>query len=319
MTSRHPPGAWLVAAVLLLVATTGWSQVGIPPPDQARPVFSAKSELVVLHVSITDSQGRYVRGLEKDAFRVIDGEPREIELFSGQDVPASIGVLIDNSGSMQPSRERVVAAALTFAETSHPDDEIFVLTFNEHVRQAWGPAVVSQTDPAVFKAAVARSITAAGMTAIHDGIVEGLRRVRTGVHTRQALIVISDGDDNASTANEADVIKLVHDSDATIYAVGLTDPVTLRGNPALLRRLTKATGGSLFQPRKVTDVPAALRQIALDIRSAYTLAYSPGTAAPTGARRLIRVEARSPDGRRLTVRTRDGYYLKTIAAGPGHD
>jgi len=318
MNAQHLPGA-LLAAALLLVATTGWSQVGTPLPDQARPVFSAKSELVVLHVSVTDAHGRYVRGLEKDAFRVIDGDPQEIELFSGQDVPASIGVLIDNSGSMQPSRERVVAAALTFAETSHPDDEIFVLTFNEHVRLAWGPAVVSQTDPAVFKAAVARSITAAGMTAIHDGIVEGLRRVGSGVHTRQALVVISDGDDNASTANEADVIKLVHDSDATIYAVGLTDPVTLRGNPGLLRRLTKATGGSLFQPRTVTAVPAALQRIALDIRSAYTLAYSPGAAAPTGARRLIRVEARSPDGRRLTVRTRDGYFLKTIAAGPGHD
>lgn len=309
----------LTAGALILAVTTGPPQVGTPLPDPAHPVFTVKSELVVLHVSVTDSRGRYVRGLGQDAFRVFDGEPREIALFSGQDVPATIGVLIDNSGSMQPSRERVVAAALAFTETSHPDDEIFVLTFNEHVRPAWGPAVISKTDPALFKSAVARSITAVGMTAIHDGIVEGLRRVQSGIHTRQALVVISDGDDNASTAREADVIQLAHVSDATIYTVGLTDPVTQAGNAGLLRRLAKATGGSLFQPRRAADVPAVLQRIALDIRSAYTLAYTPGRAAPDGGRRLIRVDARSPEGRRLTVRSRDGYFFKTIAPGPGHD
>lgn len=319
MDAFRLPLPWLTAGVMLLAVTTSWSQVGTSLPGPNQPTFTAKSELVVLHVSVTDAKGRYVRGLGKDAFQVFDGEPREIALFSGQDVPATIGVLIDNSGSMQPNRERVIAAALAFAETSHPDDEIFVLTFNEQVRLAWGPAVVSRTDPAVFKSAVARSITASGRTAIHDGILDGLSRARRGIHTRQALVVISDGDDNASAAKEADVIKLVHDSDATIYTVGLIDPVTLEGNPGLLRRLAKATGGSPFEPRRSSNMPDVLQQIALDIRSAYTLAYTPGPAAPNGGRRLIRVEARSPEGRRLTVRTRDGYFLKTIASGPGHD
>lgn len=312
---------WAVVAVLLAVAfarpqTAALAQAMAIPAPGAQPVFSANSELVVLHVAVEDSKRRYVPGLGKDAFTVFEnGEAQPLAMFSSEDVPATIGVLIDNSASMGPSRERVIAAALAFTETSHPEDEIFVLTFNEHVRPAWGPAVVSTTTPAIFKAAVARAITAVGMTAVYDAIDEGLRRVRRGIHTRQVLVVISDGSDNASTAKESDVIKRVHDSDATVYAVGLIDPVTRAGDPGLLRRLTKATGGTLFQPKRADDIPAVLEKIARDIRSAYTLAYAPSRATADGVRRLIRVQARSPQGRALAVRSRDGYFLKTITGG----
>ena len=315
---------WAIVAVLLAFAfarpqTAAMAQaMASPAPGApgAQPVFSANSELVVLHVSVEDSKRRYVPGLGKDAFTVFEnGEAQQVAMFSGEDVPATVGVLIDNSASMGPSRERVVAAALAFTETSHPEDEIFVLTFNEHVRPAWGPAVVSTTTPAVFKAAVGRAITAVGMTAVYDAIDEGLRRVRKGIHTRQVLVVISDGSDNASMAKERDVIQQVHDSDATVYAVGLIDPVTRAGDPGLLRRLTKATGGTLFQPRQTADIPVVLEKIARDIRSAYTLAYVPSRATAGGARRMIRVQARSPQGRALSVRSRDGVFLKTITGG----
>lgn len=321
MTVPHPPrGVLTVFAVLLAVASARSQTVAVPVPPIERPVFSAKSELVVLHVSVEDSKRRYVPGLSKDAFTVFEnGEAQQVEMFSGEDVPATIGVLIDNSSSMGPSRERVVAAALAFTETSHPEDEVFVLTFNEHVRPAWGPVVISKTTPAVFKATVARAIMAAGMTAVYDAIEEGLRRVRRGIHTRQVLVVISDGSDNASQAKEADVIKQVHDSDATVYAVGLIDPVTRDGNPGLLRRLTKATGGSLFQPKRAGEIPVVLEKIARDIRSAYTLAYAPSRTTPDGVRRMIRVQARSPQGRLLSVRSREGYFLKTISGGAPHD
>ena len=327
MTVPQPPrAAFAVAVVLLAIAfasppTIAISQaVARSSPSDTQPVFSAKSELVVLHVSVEDSKRRYVPGLGKDAFTVFEnGEAQQVEMFSGEDVPATIGVLIDNSGSMAPSRERVVAAALAFTETSHPEDEIFVLTFNEHVRHAWGPAVVSQITPSVFKATVNRAITAVGMTAVYDAIEEGVRRVRRGIHTRQVLIVISDGSDNASAAKQADVIKLVHDSDATVYAVGLIDPVTRAGDPGLLRRLTKATGGSLFQPKRADEIPVVLEKIARDIRSAYTLAYVPTRTTPDGVRRMVRVQARSPQGRLLSVRSRDGYFLKTITGGASHD
>lgn len=302
-----PPVALTVVAVLF---------AAVSARSQTPPVFSARSELVVLHVSVEDSKRRYVPGLGKDAFTVFEnGEAQHVAMFSGEDVPATIGVLIDNSGSMAPSRERVVAAALAFTETSHPEDEIFVLTFNEHVRHAWGPTVVSRISPSIFKATVSRAITAAGMTAAYDAVDEGLRRVRRGIHTRQVLIVISDGSDNASAITEADVIKLVHDSDATVYAVGLIDPVTRAGDPGVLRRLTKATGGSLYQPKRLEDIPVVLETIARDIRTAYTLAYAPSRTAPDGVRRMIRVQARSPQGRLLSVRSRDGYFLKTITGG----
>ena len=323
---RSPRAVATVATVLLAVACASaqilatTQAVAVPSRDDAQPVFSAKSELVVLHVSVEDSKHRYVPDLAKDAFTVLEnGEPQQVEMFSSEDVPATIGVLIDNSGSMAPSRERVVAAAQAFAETSHPEDEIFVLTFNEHVRHAWGPTVVSRTTPSIFRAAVNHAITAAGMTAVYDAIEEGLGRVRRGIHSRQVLVVISDGADNASKAKEADILKLVHDSDATVYAVGLVDPVTRGGDPGLLRRLTKATGGSLHQPQRPQDIPVVLEKIARDIRSAYTLAYAPSRTTLDGVRRMVRVQARSPQGKRLSVRSRDGYFLKTIVGGESHD
>jgi VWFA-related protein len=278
-----------------------------------QPTFRAESELVVLHVSVRDRSGRYVTGLSKDAFTVIDdAKPQTIEMFSADDVPASIGFLIDNSNSMRPNRERVIASSVAFARNSHPQDEIFVLTFNEEVRRAWGPAIVSQTSPNAFTLAMSAAITARGMTAIYDGILAGLDQLQHARHTRQVLIGVSDGGDNASKATLEEALRRVHDSDATVYTVALTDPLVRDGNPGLLRRLAKATGGEFYSPRDVADVPEAFEKIAQDIRSAYTLAYAPTRAATATERRrrTVRVYVRSADGRALTVRARDGYFEK---------
>src|SRR5918993_5004820 len=119
---------------------------------QERPTFKASSELAVLHVTVRDRGGRYITGLTRDAFTVIDdGKPQTLEMFSADEVPASIGFLIDNSNSMHPNRERVIAAAVEFARHSHPKDEIFVMTFNEQVRHAYGPAVAGEINPATFR------------------------------------------------------------------------------------------------------------------------------------------------------------------------
>jgi Ca-activated chloride channel family protein len=302
----------IFAGVLLL--PSDFSLLASGP--QERPTFKAESELVVLHVSVRDGNGRYITGLDRDAFTLIDdGKPQTLEMFSGDEVPASVGFLIDNSNSMRPNRERVIASAVEFAKHSHPKDEVFVMTFNEQVRLAFGPAVISEINPAVFASAMSQAITARGMTAIYDGILEGLKRVGSGLHTRQVLIVISDGDDNASRATLDEVIKHVHESDATIYTVALIDPLTREGDPGLLRRLAHATGGESFRPRRVEQIGAAFERIAKDIRSAYTLAYTP-TSAPTVAdekarRRTVRVYVKPKDGRQLRVRTRDGYFQKT--------
>jgi VWFA-related protein len=282
---------------------------------QERPTFKAESELVVLHVSVRDRGGRYISGLERDAFTVIDaGKPQTIEMFSGDDVPASIGFLIDNSNSMRPNRDRVIAAAVEFAKQSHPEDHIFVMTFNERVEDAFGPAVAGELKPADFRAAMTQAIAARGMTAIYDGILAGLTRVGAGVHTRQVLIVVSDGDDNASTATRQDVIRQVRESDATIYTIALIDPLTREGNPRLMRQLANETGGESYQPRRIDDIAEAFERIARDIRSAYTLAYTPVPkfqASTVPGRRTVRVYVRSKDGRALRVRTRDGYFEQT--------
>ena len=277
--------------------------------SQERPTFKAESELVVLHVSVRDRGGRYISGLDRDAFTVIDdGKPQTLEMFSADEVPASIGFLIDNSNSMHPNRDRVIAAAVEFARHSHPKDQIFVMTFNEQVRHAFGPAVAGEMNPTTFRAVMAQAIGARGMTAIYDGILAGLKRVGEGGQTRQVLIVVSDGDDNASTATRKDVIRQVHESDATIYTIALIDPVTREGNPGLLRELARETGGESYRPRHLEDVGEAFDRIAKDIRSAYTLAYAPTTKT---ARHTVRVYVRPKDGRQLHVRTRDGYFEKT--------
>lgn len=305
-------GSVAIAAFLL--------SAGRPAISQQQPTFKAESNLVVLHVSVRDRGGRYVTGLERDAFTVIDdGKPQTLEMFSGDEVPASVGFLIDNSNSMRANREHVIASAVEFARHSHPKDEIFVLTFNEEVRHAFGPVRISDMNTGVFGSVMSRAITARGMTAIYDGILEGLRRVSQGVHTRQVLIVVSDGDDNASKSTLEDVVNQVHESDAVIYTIALTDPLTREGNPGLMRRLARASGGESYQPRRVEEVDDAFERIARDVRSGYTLAYAPPEADDRSAdsrRHTVRVYVRSKDGRALRVRTRDGYFEKTGGGTP---
>jgi Ca-activated chloride channel family protein len=289
-----------------------WWHTPVAAP-QDRPTFRSAAELVVLHVSVRDRGGRYIQGLTRDAFTVIDdGKPQTLEMFSADEVPASVGVLIDNSNSMRESRERVIASSVAFAKNADPRDEIFVVTFNEHVRRAWGPTVVGEMSSSAFAQAMGAAITAHGMTAIYDGILDGLRRLAQAKHTRQVLIVVSDGGDNASRAKLADVQKQVHESDATVYTVALIDPLVRDGNPKLLRRIAQATGGESYHPRNRDDIPEAFERIAKDIRSAYTLAYAPTTrgAGAERARHTVKVYVRAPDGKVLSVRTRDGYFEK---------
>jgi VWFA-related protein len=311
----------LALTVSLTCAAAAQTVAPASPAAPGQPVFKAESRLVVLHVSVRDRSGRYITGLGKDAFTVIDdGQPQALEMFSADEVPASVGLLIDNSNSMGPVREQVVAASRAFAANSHPQDEVFVLTFNEHVRQAWLPTVIADTPPELFARTVGQAVTARGMTAIHDGILEGLKIVRRGVHTRQVLILVSDGGDNASKSSVDDVLREVRYSDAAIYTVGLDDALTGDGNPRLLERLARSTGGEAFSPRTLREIPRALESIARDIRSTYTLAYTPtkglGATDDGRRRRTVRVYARSADGRTLRVRTRDGYYSDATEVRP---
>ena len=312
----------LVVSVALLTSTDAQERPFDSPTGYAsrlaqdRPTFRSNSELVVMHVSVRDRGGRYISGLQQDAFTVIDdGKPQTLEMFSAEEVPATVGFLIDNSNSMRPNRERVVASATAFVQSSNPKDEIFVLTFNDIIRRAWGPSTVGDMNTDAFSKTMLEQIVAHGMTAIYDGLIAGLDWLSRARHTRQVLIVVSDGGDNASKAKLEDVVQRVHESDATVYSIALIDRLMPReANPKLLRRLARSTGGEFYAPRDVDDVPQAFEKIARDIRSAYTLAYIPtsgGAIAADRRRRTVRVYVRAPNGKVLDVRARDGYFEKT--------
>ena len=302
----------------LAAATIGTAVPAAAPQLSEQPVFKAQSELVVLHVSVRDRRGRYVTGLTADAFTVIDaGQAQKLEMFSADEVPASIAFLIDNSNSMMPNRERVIAASVAAAASSHPDDEISVLTFNEAVTNAFGPVLIKDIPEGALRAAMDRAIVARGMTAIYDAIQAGLARVAAGAHTRQVLILVSDGEDNASHTTRDEILAEVRQSDATIYTVTLVDPLLRGGNPGLMRRLARETGGESFHPRDANEIATTFERIARDIRSAYTLAYAPThKGEPEDRRRSVRVYVHSPDGRALSVRTREGYRERRREVAP---
>jgi VWFA-related protein len=281
--------------------------LGLGAP-QERPLFTAQSDLVVVHAMVEDSRGAAVPGLTADDFLVYeDNHPQKIGFFSSADAPASIGLLIDNSTSMASKRERVIAAAAQFAQLSNPDDEVFVLAFNEHVQDAWGPRVLQQSDVENLRAALSRNISARGQTALYDAVTAGLDLLGGGKHTRQVLVIVSDGSDNASRDTVDSMLARINTSSAMIYAVALQDRVDSDGNPKLLRRLSTMTGGEMFTPDRPEKMPGVLEHIARDIRATYTLGYVPTNESRDGSMRHLRVVARHPDGRRLKVQTRGGY------------
>jgi VWFA-related protein len=274
-------------------------------------VYSTSSDLVVLHVVVEDRKGAPVPDLPGNAFTVLeDDRPQAIRFFGKQDMPVTAGLLIDNSGSMAAAREGVVAAAGTFVESSNPADEIFALVFNDRVRPALPPDAPFTNDPTAIRAALAKAIAARGSTALHHAVVAGLNYVERGTHQRQVLVLVADGSDNASMTTFDDVRQRIFASRAVIYTIALADPLERQANPKRLKRLAEATGGRPFQPRDTSEVKRAMHQIALDIRTAYSIGYVPANAARDGRFRRIRVIARAPDGRALLVRTRQGYLVE---------
>jgi VWFA-related protein len=206
-------------------------------------------------------------------------------------------------------REMAVAAAIGFTQQSNPEDEIFVLAFNEEVSQIWQPRVIGLSNLASMRAVLLGGIFARGKTALYDAIARGLDGLARGKHTRQVLVLISDGGDNASTTTLDEVLSRTRSSEAAIFTVMLKDPVLREGNPKLLRRLATETGGEAFEPDDMDDVPETLEHIARDIRSAYTIGFVPSSADGDRALRKLRVDVRT-QGRTFKARTRGGYVIK---------
>jgi Ca-activated chloride channel homolog len=276
------------------------------------PVFkSGSSELVVLPVVVADKQGRYVSDLAAGKFSVFDnGRKVPIELFTNEDTPVTVGLVIDASGSMRPKIGEVVAASLRFARVSNPQDELFAVRFNDDVRDVVPvPPFLLAGDLTDLEAAV-NSIHPDGRTALYDGLMDGLDHLSQGTRPRKVLVVISDGGDNASEAKIETVLARARESNAAIYTIGIYDQDDMDKNPRVLKSLAQTTGGERFLPRSPGELLTACERIAREIRSGYTIGYVP--PARDGAYHRVRVEVDSASARRLNVRTRPGYF----AAGP---
>ena len=280
------------------------------------PVFkSGSSELVVLPVVVTDKQGRYVSDLPSDKFSVFDNGRRvPVELFTNEDTPVTVGLVIDASGSMRPKIGEVVAAALRFARLSNPQDELFAVRFNDDVQDLMPvPPFLLASDLAGLEAAV-KAIHPDGRTALYDGLMDGLDHLTQGTRARKVLVVISDGGDNASEAKLETVLARARDSNAAIYTIGIFDQDDMDKNPGVLKSLAQTTGGERFLPRSPGDLMTACERIAREIRSGYTIGYVP--PARDGAYHRVRVEIDPTAARRLNVRTRPGYFAAGRAAQP---
>ncbi|MGO4879671.1 MAG: VWA domain-containing protein [Bryobacteraceae bacterium] len=294
--------------VLLLILLAGHAESQDAPAGQDAGSFriSVDVALVVLPATVTDRQGGFVSNLREQDFQVYeDGRPQPIRLFRNEDVPVTVGLVVDQSASMRPKLADVSAAARSFVASSNRDDEMFVVNFNEKVSLGL-PSAIRFTNNTVLLENAITTRPAGGQTALYDAIAKGLEELQAGSRDKKVLIVVSDGGDNASTRRLAQVMRLAEQSSAVIYTIGVFDEDDPDRNPGVLKRLAQATGGEAFLPNQLSEVRPICERIARDIRHQYTIGYVPTNPASNGAYRAIRVIARVK-GHELSVRTRTGY------------
>jgi VWFA-related protein len=280
------------------------------PPKQQEPQeyeIRTTSRLVLLDVSVKDPAGEIVSGLTSENFHVFeDGRRQQITQYAHADTPVTIGLVVDASGSMRPKQPEVITAALTFIAASNPQDEIFVINFNEQPRRGLPEIMLFSDDIQQLRAALWRGAPE-GRTALYDAIERALHHLDYGRRDKKSLVVISDGGDNISAHKRADVVHHVLDSVATLYTIGIFDENDPDRNPAALTRIAHISGGSAYFPKKLDEIIPICRDIARDIRTRYTIGYVP-QAGNRVSERHIKVLA-SLNGRKLVVRTRTSYLF----------
>lgn len=287
----------------------------MPPPQcgflltgqDEQPTISLNVELVVLHPIVQDRNRNSVSGLTKTDFKVYeDGIIQQIESFSHTYIPITVGLVVDNSGTMRSKQREVITAALAFARSCTPEDEVFVVNFNEHVSFGLPDKMLFTNQTAQLEAAFTKKAT--GKTALYDAIGVALDHVKKGNRDKRVLIVISDGGDNASKLTLAQILVMVKHSDIIFYTVGLFDEDDPDRNPDVLKQLAHVTGGEVFLPKLVNEIGPICQQILNDLHNQYTITYTPQNSKQDGNYRIIKVTATATGNRHLKVRARAGYY-----------
>ena len=273
-----------------------------------QPAFHAETRLVVVHATVRNARGELVTSLERGAFTVYEnGKAQPITLFRRDDIPVSLGLLIDNSGSMRTLRSKVEAAALALARASNPQDEIFVLNFNDKAHID----VPFTSDLRVLESGIGR-VDAIGGTGMRDAIAMAQAYLSEhGTRDRKVLLVITDGIDNASVATRDRIEKQAEERDTVIFAVGLFgNEERVRQGRHELDQLADRTGGTASYPAGIDDIGAVALEIARQIRNQYTIAYAPLNQALDGTYRTIRVAVSG--SQHLSVRARAGYLATPL-------
>lgn len=280
-------------------------------------VFHSEVQEVLLHATVIDDKQRIITDLGQNAFTVFeDGKPQVIKSFRHEDIPISLGIVIDNSGSMREKRARVVKAAINLVRASNPNDEVFVVNFSDEyfLDQPFTNKIN------LLQTALEKYETRGG-TALYDAVVASAEELKKhGKLQKKILFVVTDGEDDASRESlEQAVRRLQEENGPTVYAIGLLGEERQRRAKRALETIAERTGGIAFFPRTMDEVDAISSTVARDIRNQYTIGYKPTTPRSVGGYRAIRVDARAPGHGKLTVRTRSGYYAgQEQAAGGGN-
>jgi len=298
----------------------GYSQNGQIEKSQQKIVI--KTDLVALRVTVTDDKGQFVPNLLQDNFRVFEDKvEQKIAVFSNTDVPVTMGLVIDNSGSMREKRAQVNTAAMTFVKTSNPQDEAFVVNFNDEYYLDTEHDFTADTQE--LNDALSR-IDTRGSTALYDAIVGSLDHIKKGHKDKKVLLVITDGDDDASRMTLEQTMQAAEKSNVAIYAIGVfsdddrkNEKRMIRHSKKVLTELADATGGIAYFPDSLDQVEPLCAQVAKDIRNQYTIGYYPSNMAKDGTFRAVQVELVPPKGQRgkLAVRTRSGYFAEKTSEG----
>jgi Ca-activated chloride channel homolog len=315
----------LIALVVLVFPGLGFPQSSVAndvkhdtPGQVIKPgqTVHIDVDLALVNVTVTDPYNRLVTGLEPDNFRIFENNvEQEIQYFSSEDVPISIGVIFDLSGSMANKVGKAKEAALQFFKTANPQDEFFLVSFND--RAAVMSAFTSDVED--LQSSIL-SASAKGRTALLDAIYLGLSEMRTARNGKRALLIISDGGDNNSRYSEKDIKKLVREADTQLYSVGVFDPVEYRirtpeelSGPSLLTEVTELTGGRSFSAENVNELPDIATKIGSELRNQYILGYRPSNKSHDARWRKIKVKLHTPKGLPpLSVYAKTGYYAPNL-------